>query len=74
MLLCGLKGHKLSEGDPPAVFLVDKEGLEQYANEWRNIRAQVSDSTGKEWLSKKVTVAPSWAKSPSPAACTDDAR
>lgn len=60
----GLKGQKLAEGDPPAVFSVDQEGLEQYASQWKNIRAQVSDSTGKEWLSKKVTVIPSWAKTP----------
>lgn len=70
----GLKGLKLSEGDPPAVFPVDQEGLEQYANEWKMIRAQVSDSTGKEWLSKKVTVAPSWAKSSIPAIHADAAR
>ena len=70
----GLKGQKLSEGNSPAVFPVDQEGLEQYANEWKSIRAQVSDSTGKEWLSKKVTVAPSWAKSPNPAVHTDAAR
>lgn len=63
----GLKGQKLSEGDPPAVFPVDQEGLEQYAKEWKDVRAQVSDSTGKEWLSKKISVAPSWAKSPNPA-------
>lgn len=63
----GLKGQKLSEGDPPAVFPVDQEGLEQYANEWKDIRAQVSDSTGKEWLSKKISVVPSWAKIPNPA-------
>lgn len=69
----GLKGQKLSEGDPPAVFPVDQEGLEQYANEWKTIRAQVSDSTGKEWFSKKVTVAPSWA-SPNPAVHTEAAR
>lgn len=62
----GLKGQKLSEGDPPAVFPVDQEGLEQYAKEWKDVRAQVSDSTGKEWLSKQITVAPSWAKSPNP--------
>lgn len=58
----GLKGQKLSEGDPPAVFSVDYEGLELYANEWKNVRAQVSDSTGQEWISKKATVIPSWAK------------
>lgn len=70
----GLKGQKLSEGDPPAVFPVDQEGLEQYANDWRNIRAQVSDSTGKEWFSKKVSVAPAWAKRPNPAVHADAAR
>jgi hypothetical protein len=70
----GLKGQKLSEGDAPAVFPVEQEGLEQYANVWKKIRAQVSDSTGKEWLSKRVTVAPSWAKTPNPAVHTDAAR
>lgn len=60
----GLKGQKLSEADPPLVFPVDQEGLELYANEWQKVLAQVSDSTGKVWLSKKVLVAPSWAKTP----------
>lgn len=63
----GLKGQKLSEGDQPAVFAVDQEGLKLYANEWPNVRAQVSDSTGKEWLSKQVIVIPSWAKTPNTA-------
>ena len=58
----GLKGQKLSEGDSPAVFPVEQEGLEKYANQWRNIIAQVSDSTGKEWVSKKVKQPPSWSK------------
>ena len=60
----GLKGQKLSEGDPPLVFIVDQEGLEQYAKKWKCVRAQVSDSTGKEWLSKKITTPPSWVKTP----------
>lgn len=60
----GLKGQKISEGDPPAVFPVDQDGLEQYAGNWEEILAQVSDSTGKEWLSKKVQAIPSWAKTP----------
>lgn len=60
----GLKGQKLSEGDPPAVFRIDQECLGLYANEWKNVRAQVSDSTGKEWISKNVTVIPSWANNP----------
>lgn len=58
----GLKGQKLSEGDPPAVFLVEQGGLEEYATQWKGITAQVSDSTGKEWKSRKVKAKPSWAK------------
>jgi len=58
----GLKGQKLSEGDAPAIFPIEQEGLEKYENNWRNIIAQVSDSTGKEWISKKVMKYPSWAK------------
>lgn len=58
----GLKGQKLSEGDAPAVFPVEQEGLEEYSNQWRKIIAQVSDSTGKVWVSKKVNRQPSWAK------------
>lgn len=57
----GLKGQKLSEGDPHAVFPVDQDNLETYADKWQGIVAQVSDSTGKEWLSKKVKTIPSWA-------------
>lgn len=60
----GLKGQKISEGDAPVVFPVDQEGLDLYAKEWKNVRAQVSDSTGRVWLSKKVAVIPSWAKTP----------
>ena len=60
----GLKGQKLSEGDSPAIFPVDQDGLETYADKWQGIVAQVSDSTGKEWLSKKVKTIPSWAKTP----------
>jgi len=60
----GLKGQKLSEGDPPAVFPADQNGLEVYADKWQKIVAQVSDSTGKEWFSRKVESIPSWAKTP----------
>ena len=70
----GLKGQKLLEGDPPAVFPVDQDNLETYAGQWQQIVAQVSDSTGKEWLSKKVKTIPSWAKTPNPAVHTDAAR
>jgi len=69
-----LNGQKLSEGDPPAVFPVDQEGLELYASQWQKVLAQVSDSTGKEWLSKKVSVIPSWAKTPNLAVKRDCAK
>lgn len=58
----GLKGQRISEGDPPVVFPVEQDDLETYAGKWQEILAQVSDSTGKEWLSKKVQAIPSWAK------------
>ena len=70
----GLSGKKLSEGDSPAVFPVDQEGLELYASEWKKVLAQVSDSTGKVWLSKKVSVIPSWAKTPNNGIQSDAAR
>lgn len=57
----GLNGQKLLEGDPPAVFPIEQNNLENYANRWKEIVAQVSDSTGKEWISKKVRNTPSWA-------------
>ena len=60
----GLKGQKISEGDPPSVFPVEQDGLEAYGGKWQEIVAQVSDSTGKEWVSKKVQTIPSWAKTP----------
>lgn len=62
LIQAGLKGQKLSEGDPPAVFPVDQNGLEVYADKWQDVLGQVSDSTGKEWVSKKVRTIPSWAK------------
>lgn len=56
-------GKKLSEGDPTAIFMVDQEGMEEYAPHWRKIVAQISDSTGKVWSSKrlKAKAKPSWA-------------
>lgn len=57
----GLKGQKLSEGDPPAVFRIEQDGLEDYVDCWNQIIGQVGDSTGRVWLSKKVRKIPSWA-------------
>lgn len=60
----GIRGGKLSEGDEPLLYEVSQEDMEQYAADWREIRAQVSDTTGKEWVSKKLRKVrkPSWAK------------
>jgi len=64
VLMEGLSGKKLSEGDPPENIMVSQDGMEMYAKKWRGIRAQVSDSAGKVWSSKylKRNQIPSWAK------------
>jgi len=64
LIMGGIAGKKLTEGDPSEVFVVDQAGMEQYARDWQKVVAQVSDSTGKVWSSKKLksTVMPSWAK------------
>ena len=64
ILMEGLQGQKLEEGAPPLTYPVDQEGLEKYGRDWRDVRAQVSDATGKVWRSpkKRRESAPSWAK------------
>jgi len=59
-------GERLDEGDPPKLYQVDQDHLPQYAEHWRSLIAQVSDSTGKEWTSKptKLKGPPSWARTP----------
>jgi len=59
----GLQGQKLSEGDPPLTFPSRQNELHQYAKDWRKLRAQVSDSTGKVWYSPRTWISkkPSWA-------------
>ncbi|MCK5296180.1 MAG: hypothetical protein KAJ75_04755, partial [Alphaproteobacteria bacterium] len=60
----GIAGKKLSEGAHPERFTVDQVIMKQYAKDWQKIVAQVSDSTGKVWYSKKLKKdqIPSWAK------------
>ena len=63
LIMGGIRGKKLTEGDPSEIFVVDQSGMEHYAKDWRKIVAQVSDSTGKVWYSKKLKAneTPSWA-------------
>jgi hypothetical protein len=59
-----MPGQKLSEGDAPAAFPVNHDGLEQYSKNWREVRAYAEDSAGGKYLSKKLPKSeiPSWAK------------
>jgi hypothetical protein len=59
----GIAGAKLNEGDPAKVYIVDQDDLEIYADKWRHVIAQVNDTTGKAWRSKKLKKKqrPSWA-------------
>jgi hypothetical protein len=63
VLMEGIAGKKLDEGDPSKVYIVDQEGLEAYSSKWRKVTAQANDTTGKAWRSKKLNRAekPSWA-------------
>lgn len=55
-------GQRIGEGDAPLIYMVPQDGLEEHARNWWLLRAQVSDSTGREWKSPMVTVEPSWAR------------
>ena len=59
-----MPGNKLSEGDAPATFSVNYDGLAQYAKHWRKVRGYVEDSAGRKYLSKKLpkSEVPSWAR------------
>lgn len=62
VLMDGLQGKKLSEGDPSAAFPIEQDIMRKHADKWDKIVAQVSDSSGKEWFSKKQKNKPKWAK------------
>ncbi|MDP9932532.1 hypothetical protein [Variovorax paradoxus] len=63
LIQSGIAGTKLAEGDPTAVYVVEQVGMEAYAKAWHKIVAQVSDSTGAVWYSKKPRAdeRPAWA-------------
>jgi len=68
LLADSIHGEKLSEGDPPKVFVIPYDGLDKYSKDWKAIRAQVSDSTGRVYLSKRRKMkTPNWANNAMPA-------
>ncbi len=64
VIMGGIVGKKLTEGDPSETYVVEQAGMEQYAKDWKVIVAQVNDSTGRTWCSKKLNSneIPSWAR------------
>jgi hypothetical protein len=63
MIHDSIQGKKLSEGDATVVYMVTQDDMARFAADWREIVAQVSDTTGTVWTSKrlKATEKPSWA-------------
>lgn len=68
LLVEGIQGNKLGEGDPPKTFIVDQEQLPAAVNlkKWREVRGQVRDSAGKLYRSRraKEKTPPSWIPGP----------
>jgi len=64
VLFESIDGKKLSEGDRPIQYMIDQSSLSEYAKDWRNIRAEITDSTGKVWRARKPNKEkrPSWAE------------
>lgn len=58
-----LQGFRLSEGDPPKVFIISQDNMHRAKSIWKEVRASVRDVTGKVYQSKLSTkaLAPSWA-------------
>jgi hypothetical protein len=52
LLADSVPGRKLTEGDPPASFIVRHDIQNEYAKDLKRIRARVSDSTGQIYFSK----------------------
>lgn len=61
LLAESINGEKLQEGDPPKIYPLSQEKLEQFCDRWDKIRAVVIDSTGKKYYSKPANKKPSWA-------------
>lgn len=58
----GMRGEKLGEGDRPAIFRMDQDGMEKYAKDWKRLKAEVLLSNGKSYHAKvNKKKVPSWA-------------
>lgn len=57
-------GKTLTEGSLSERYIVTQDGLDQYAVYWREMVAQVNDSSGRTWKSRKLrrNQIPSWAR------------
>ncbi|MBU8933745.1 MAG: hypothetical protein KOO62_07035 [candidate division Zixibacteria bacterium] len=59
-----IAGRTLKEGDPPMTIVMEQVGMEKYSRDWRDVIAEVTDSTGRVWRSQRTKKKhkPSWAK------------
>ncbi len=64
VLNSGIVGKTLTEGSPVERFVITQDGLTELASHWRDVVAQVSDSSGRVWISKRLPKhrIPSWAE------------
>jgi hypothetical protein len=60
MLMESVRGQKLSEGDEPARFRINFDGMAQYSKVWREVRVYVQDSAGKKYYAPKSERVPPW--------------
>lgn len=58
LLRSTIRGQRLGEGDPPITVVIPYDVTSKYLKDWRLIRAQVSDSTGRVYVSRRATHGP----------------
>lgn len=60
----GVVGKTLTEGAPSERYVITQDGMQEHAAYWRDMVAQVSDSTGRVWKSRRLRKdrIPSWAQ------------
>jgi hypothetical protein len=61
----GIQGNKLVEGEQPKAYFIEQTEMEQYAKDWRKLRAVVFDSAGRGYFSPRPhrkAKPPKWAE------------